>query len=318
MTTMKTTATVDEQPQARPGLRKWLLPDQYRPWQGRATSTDLALLAAFAGVLTLGFVVKPIKPFLLASHPVVLEILSGDALSIGAAAAFARIGEAPLWLVVIAGVIGMAKFDWLMWWAGRQWGEGIFRMFTTRERARRYADRATTLNPWIVRIAVVAAFLPGIPAPIVYAIAGIAGMRLATFLILDLVGAVLITSLIAGLGYWIGQGAVDLVLLIDRYALAVSLTLITVTFLAPWLRGRIRRSRRRVRVPKSARSRSPCGARRTGSLRLNCGYSAATVSVGLADEERRRRRRLRERGAPSPASAGGSATTVVVPPDAAC
>lgn len=239
-------APTEGQPATRARLRNWLWPERYRPWRGRATRTDIGLMGAFVGVLLLGFAIKPIKPFLLASHPVELEILTGDQLVIGAAAAFARIGEVPLWLVVVAGAIGMAKFDWLTWWAGRQWGEGIIQMFTTRERARRYAERATRLNPWIVRIAVVAAVLPGIPAPIVYAIAGMAGMRLATFLILNVVGALFITSLVAGLGYGFGQSAVDMVLLIDRYALLASLTLIGTTFLVPWLRGRLRSRRSRA------------------------------------------------------------------------
>ncbi|WP_158563923.1 DedA family protein [Jiangella anatolica] len=201
-------------------------------------------MAAFVAVLVFGLAVRPIKPFLLASHPVMLEVLTGDLLAIGAGAAFARIGEAPLWLVVIAGAVGMAKFDWLTWWAGRQWGEGIIQMFTTRERARRYVERSTKLNPWIVRIAVVVAVLPGVPTPIVYAIAGMAGMRLITFLALDLVSVLVVTGLVAGLGYQLGQNAIDVVLLVDRYASLVSLTLIGATFLLPLLRARLRRRHR--------------------------------------------------------------------------
>ncbi len=66
---------------------------------------------------------RPLKPFLLASHPVLLAFLTGDRTATGAAAAFARIGEAPLWLVV-AGAVGMVKLDRLTWWTGRQWGSG--------------------------------------------------------------------------------------------------------------------------------------------------------------------------------------------------
>lgn len=252
------TATREAPGRPAPGrrIRTWLWPERYRPWRGRATRTDMILMGAFLGVVVLGFAVKPAKPFLLASHPVALEFLTGDPLAIGAAAAFARIGEAPLWLVVIAGAVGMAKFDWLTWWAGRQWGEGIIRMFTTREQARRYAELATRVNPWIVRVAVVAAVLPGIPAAIVYAAAGMAGMRPAAFVGLNVVGASLITGLVVGLGYGVGQSAVDLVLLIDRYALLVSLTLIGATFLVPWLRRRLRGRRGHATAPE-APSRHP-------------------------------------------------------------
>ena len=176
-------------------FRRWV------PWQGPATRVDVALIGAILGVVGLGLVIRPLKPFLLADHPVLLGFVSGDLVAIGAGAAFARIGEAPLWLVVVAGAIGMVKFDWLAWWAGRQWGAGIIRMFTASERAQRSAARATEGNPWIVRLAVVLAVLPGIPTAVVYAAAGWARMRLITFLLLDLVGAALMTVLVAGLGY---------------------------------------------------------------------------------------------------------------------
>jgi len=114
-------------------------------------------------------------------------------------------------------------------------------MFTTTERAERLAARAAELSPWVVGLAVAAAVLPGIPTPIVYAMAGMAGMRLATFLVLDLVGALAMTGLVAGLGYELGQSAVDVVLVIDRYASIVSLSIIGATFLVPWLRRRLRR-----------------------------------------------------------------------------
>jgi membrane protein DedA with SNARE-associated domain len=236
------------------GLRTALRSERYKPWRGRATRTDKLLMGAFAALILFGFATKPLKPFLLASHPVALEFLSGDLISIGVAAAFARIGEASIWLVLAAGVVGMVKFDWLMWWAGRVWGEGILRMFTTAERAERFAARAAELRPWVVGLAVAAAFLPGIPTPIVFAMAGMAGMRLATFLVLDLVGALAMTGLVAGLGYQLGQDAVDVVLVIDRYASIVSMAIIGATFLVPSLRRRLRR--RALRRP-TARTPAP-------------------------------------------------------------
>ena len=46
--------------------------------------------------------------------------------------------------------------------------------------------------------------------------AGWAGMRLATFLALNFAGAVLITTIVAAIGFSLGQTAVDTVLLVDR------------------------------------------------------------------------------------------------------
>jgi membrane protein DedA with SNARE-associated domain len=200
-------------------------------------------MGAILGVVALGLLLRPLKPFLVASHPEALAFLTGDLTAIGAAAAFARIGEAPLWLVVVAGAAGMVKFDWLTWWAGRQWGGGIIQMFTTSERAKRFAGRSAELNPWILRTAVVLAVLPGVPSAVVYAMAGWARMRLRTFLLLDLAGALLMTGLVAGLGYELGQRAVDVVLVIDRYASVVSLMTIAVAATIPLVKRRIRPSK---------------------------------------------------------------------------
>jgi membrane protein DedA with SNARE-associated domain len=213
------------------------------PWQGRATRIDLALLAAIGAVIGIGMVVRPLKPFLIASNPVALAFLTGDKTAIGAAAAFARIGEVPLWLVVVAGAVGMVKFDWITWWTGRQWGAGIITMFATGERVRRLAGRAGELNPWTVRVAIVLAGLPGIPSAVVFAVAGWTGVRLSTFLLLDLAGAVVTTGVVAGIGYALGQQAVDAVLLVDSYAAAVSIAMVLMTVTIPLVRRWIRRAR---------------------------------------------------------------------------
>lgn len=212
------------------------------PWQGPATRVDIALVVAVLAVVGIGLVVRPLKPFLLASHPVVLEFLTGDKTAIGAAAAFARIGEIPLWLVVVAGAVGMVKFDWITWWAGRQWGEGIITMFATSGRVLRFARRAHELNPWIIRIGIVLAGLPGIPSAVVYAMAGWVGIRVGTFLLLDLTSAVMTTGIVAALGYALGQQAVDVVLLVDSYAALVSVTLLAMTVAVPLLKRWIRRA----------------------------------------------------------------------------
>jgi membrane protein DedA with SNARE-associated domain len=215
---------------------------RFVPWQGPASRVDWALMGAILLVIAIGLALRPIKPFLLASHPAVLEFLTGDLTAVGAAAAFARIGELPLWLVVVAGAVGMVKFDWLTWWAGRQWGGGILKMLTTSGRAQRFAGRAAELNPWLLRAAVVLAVLPGVPTAVVYAMAGWARMRLTTFLLLDLAGALLMTALVGALGYGLGQRAVNVVLMVDKYASLVSLTMIAVALAIPvlkrWMRPR--------------------------------------------------------------------------------
>ena len=226
---------VDRGPSAAAlGWRRWV------PWQGPATAADTALMAAIGGVIVFGFAVRVARPFLIASHPLLLAFLNGGAAEIGAAAAYARVGELPLWLVVVAGTVGMMKLDWLTWWAGRRWGSGIIGYFTTRERADRLTERARRLSPWMLRLAVIAAALPGVPSALVTALAGWTRMRLPTFLALDALGALLATSLVTGLGYLLGQRAIDVVLLVERYAGWVALGVVVATVGWPFVKRMLR------------------------------------------------------------------------------
>lgn len=196
------------------------------PWEGKATRGDKALVATVFGVMGLMALTIPFRPFLLASHPVLLEFVTGSLSAIGAGAAFARIGETSLWLVVLAGVVGMIKFDWLFWLAGRRWGARVLALFAPGPAAARFVERLRTAKPLWVCLAVAAGALPGVPSVAVYCLAGLSRMRLVTFLIFDALGALIMVGLLAGLGYGLGQHAVDVVLLVDKYAIWVSLALI--------------------------------------------------------------------------------------------
>ncbi|MDQ0734813.1 DedA family protein [Arthrobacter agilis] len=224
-----------------PSWRRWA------PWEGRASAADHVVIVSVLAVIALGLATRPLLPFLIARNPLALEVLTGDLFAVGVAAAFARVGTLPLWAVIVAGVVGMLKFDWILWWAGRRWGEGMLRMISAPQQAARWSLRARRAHPAIVRTAVALAWLPGIPSAIVFAIAGLSGMRLMTFLLIDALGALVLTVVVAGLGFAVGQGAVDVVLIVDRYASAVSLSLILLAITIPLVRtalqGRHRRNR---------------------------------------------------------------------------
>jgi membrane protein DedA with SNARE-associated domain len=198
------------------------------PWEHPMTRGDKVLVFTMLGVIAVMLASMPLRPFLLASHPVVLSAATGSLSAIGAGAAFARIGEGQLWLVVVAGVFGMIKFDWLFWLAGRRWGVKIVEMFAPGDLAKRFLSRVRSWPAWAMPLVVVAAVLPGVPAAAVFALAGLAGMGLVPLLVFDAIGALLMTGLVAGLGYAVGQHAVDVVLMIDKYALWITLALVVV------------------------------------------------------------------------------------------
>ncbi len=228
-----------ESEKQRPSGRTWV------PWEGRASAADHVLIFSVLAVIALGLATRPLLPFLIARNPLALEVLTGDLFAVGVAAAFARVGTLALWAVIVAGVIGMLKFDWILWWAGRRWGEGMVRMISTPQQAARWSLRARGANPVIIRMVVVLAWLPGVPSAIVFAIAGLSGMRLAAFLVYDGLGALVLTSVVAWLGFAVGQSAIDVVLVVDRYASAVSLSLILLAVTVPLARVAVRRKRQR-------------------------------------------------------------------------
>ncbi|OLL72422.1 hypothetical protein Ae168Ps1_0800c [Pseudonocardia sp. Ae168_Ps1] len=207
------------------------------PWDHPMSRGDKFLVFATFGVVLLMMASMPVRPFLLASHPIALSAVTGSLSAIGAGAAFARIGEGALWLVVAAGVFGMIKFDWLFWLAGRRWGEKIIELWAPGDVAKRFVARVRSWPAWAMPLVVMAAALPGIPAPAVFAVAGLSGMGLVRFLVFDAIGAAMITGLVAGLGYGVGQHAVDVVLMIDDYALWITLGLVAVVSVRAGYRG---------------------------------------------------------------------------------
>ena len=104
----------------------------------------------------------------------------------------------------------------------------------TEQRLRRLHRIEARVGPF----AVVFAYLLPIPSPLIYAAVGDGGMRLGVFLVLDLIGTLLWTSLLAAAGYGFGQGAVDVADAVSHYALWVAGALIVLVALRVRRRGR--------------------------------------------------------------------------------
>ena len=175
-----------------------------------------------------GLVLLPLFPLLSASHPALLELVRGSTASIVNMGARAAVGQTSFALAVLLGVPSVMMFDWLFWWAGRRWGDRVFVWLLGRDdaRARRRLARLHTLERRVGPLAVVLAPVLPIPSPLVYAAVGDGGMRLATFLALDVAGTLLWTGLLATLGYQLGQRAVDVTDAIAHYSLWATLALV--------------------------------------------------------------------------------------------
>jgi membrane protein DedA with SNARE-associated domain len=212
------------------------------PWDGRPRRDDLICWYALGGMAVFYTAMWPVRPLLIGSNPVLLEFLTGSKESIIAAGAFAGVGSVPLVVVVLVAIVGMMKFDAIVWWAGTLWGKGIVRKFAGRSRmATWFAAKVETLGPWVMWPAVAMAPWTPVPSSLIYAAAGWTGMRLRTFLVLDGIGSLIRASIYAGLGYAIGQPAVDVVETISANGIWVSLAIVVVMVVGQFARRLLRR-----------------------------------------------------------------------------
>jgi membrane-associated protein len=198
-------------------------------WDGRGERADHLLMAGLALSGLYALALLPAVPALVGSHPLLLELLRGSMTSMITMGGLARTGNASLVVAVLAGVPAYMMFDWLYWWAGRRWGaRALEQLLGHREKADRRRRRLYgATNRFGGAAVVLAPFLP-VPSALLYAVAGLGGMRLRVFLILDLLGSLLWAATLVGLGYALGQRAVDVAHAITRYSLWVTVALIAV------------------------------------------------------------------------------------------
>ena len=205
------------------------------PWGETAGRADTAIALLIGLYAAYSLALLPLVPALIGSHPLPLEIVSGSTLAEVTVGAQSRLGELPLWLAVIAGVPGTMMFDWVFWWAGRRWGDRALHLFLGRDSSPRGVARRAARSARLERMAerfgpaavVLAYYLP-IPSVLIYAAAGLSGMRLRTFLALDLLGTLLWVGPVVGLGYAIGKPAVDVVHRIDHYSTLLTIVVVLV------------------------------------------------------------------------------------------
>jgi membrane protein DedA with SNARE-associated domain len=197
------------------------------PWEGRPQRTDVILLGLIMASGIYNLALLPATPSLVGTHPVLLELIRGSFTAMVTMGALARVGHASLVVAVLAAIPGLMMFDWVYWWAGRRWGRRVLEVFLGNHP--KAAQRTARLERLIHRfgwVAIVIAYFQPVPNVLIYAAAGWTRMRLTTFLLLDLIGSLLWIGLGVGLGYAIGQRAVDVAHAISHYALWATLGLV--------------------------------------------------------------------------------------------
>lgn len=210
--------------------REWW-DDPRLPWKGKPTRADILCWTGFAASGAYAFATIPLRPALLATNPLALAALTGSRTAVVAIGALAAVGRMDWWpLGIVLAALSVMKFDWVFWWAGRLWGHRLVEVVAGRSAgSARRAARAERLARRFGAPAILITYVaPVVPANIVYATVGAAGMRLRTFLLVDLAGAFASRCLYAYLGYRIGQPAVEVLDAIADNLLWVTLGLVVV------------------------------------------------------------------------------------------
>ena len=207
------------------------------PWEGKPRRVDIACWAAITLSGLYYFALLPFRASLVGTHPLLSVLLNGSTEAIVSAAAFAKVGHGSIVVVLLASIPGLIKFDIIYWWAGRLWGERVIQIFSGRgKRSQKFVARVNRSGRWLTWPAVVLSpFLP-IPDALVYAAAGWTGMSWVTFLVLDAIGNLMWAGLLAGLGWALGQHAVNVAQEISKYGLWFSIAIV-VLVVASQMRG---------------------------------------------------------------------------------
>ncbi|HEY6495743.1 MAG TPA: VTT domain-containing protein [Trebonia sp.] len=220
--------------------------DPRLPWEGKPRRVDLLCWAAITLSGLYYLAILPWRVSLIGTHPLVSVLLNGSTEAIVAAAAFARVGHGSIPVVLLVAIPGLIKFDIVYWWAGRLWGEKIIDLFAgrskrQRRRGQKLVERVNRWGRWFTWPAVILSpFLP-VPDAIIYAVAGWMSMSWVTFLILDAIGNLAWAGMLAGLGYALGQHAVNVAETVSKYGLWVSIAIVVVVVVAQMRGARLQR-----------------------------------------------------------------------------
>ena len=213
--------------------------DPSLPWKHEPTRADIACFTWLGVAAVYGVVISVLRPGLLGSAPHVLASLgswSGSVL-IGARAAT---GDQWWPLVWVFGTLGLIKFGWICWWAGRLWGRGLIGVWSGRsERAGRTNARAERFARKYETLAIAVGFLPiPLPRAVILAVLGEAGTSLRKLLTVSVISSFITTGAYLAIGYWIGEPAVDVMRTYGNYLWYVSLAILVVVIGQYWLRQR--------------------------------------------------------------------------------
>lgn len=214
--------------------------DPRMPWGHKPSRADFWCFGAITVLGLYSLALLPLRAVLL-TLPFLAATLTGSRTGVVMIGALTATGQQtwwPFWLVVAT--LSVMKFDLVYFWAGRLWGQGIFEMVAGKSpRARRNAERAERFARKYAVPALFVTYLPiPLPAAVIYATLGAAGMTWRKFLAFDLLFAALTQAIYFLLGYRIGEPAVQVVAEYGRYMWYVALAILVGMLVTWWWNSR--------------------------------------------------------------------------------
>lgn len=226
-------------PPAEPTTEPEWWEDPSLPWQHKPTPADIACFTWLGVVAVYSIVISVMRPTLAGLAPHVLASL-GSWTGLVLVGARAATGD-PWWpLVWVLGTVGLIKFDWIYWWAGRLWGRNLIEAWSGRSpRVRRANERAERFARKYDVLAIAIGFLPlPLPRGVILVVLGEAGTSLRKFLTVSVVCSFITNGVYLALGYWIGEPAVKVMEAYGQYLVWVSVGILVVMVVGIWWKQR--------------------------------------------------------------------------------
>ena len=185
-------------------------------------------------------------------HPVRAELLRGSLPSLVYAGAAAKVGTVALLVALLAPLPILTVTDPCFYWAGRRYGRMILaRIGASNPRWDRALAKGERIFSRHAGLAVFFASVLWLPNEVIYFLAGETRMRFWRFLLLDLAGTLVWIGELVGLGYIIGQPAVNVVKALTPYAIWVVIATILIV-VAITMPGAIRQAVEQARTAQEA------------------------------------------------------------------
>ncbi|GAB3702128.1 DedA family protein [Corynebacterium nasicanis] len=201
--------------------------------------TDKVLFAALILMGLWSLALIPLRAWLL-SHPLIYTLAVGGYTSAVVSGANASVGNGIWWVYLLCSVVGAVKFMPVYWAMGRKWGmEFIDMSLQYMPRAHRFFQKAVASESTRMYAGTLAfiplGYLPGpVPNTVVNAVAGLLKIRFLVMLAVNVLSILAVNGLFMWLGLTYGDQVLEVVEVINKYLLWITLGLVALMVFRGW------------------------------------------------------------------------------------